>query len=90
MSNENKRVCYKLSTEFKVMLARILQLALLTGTDITDNLSLVVVEGNSDGEVVPTPEYQAVFEANIMKMLAQAEEMLQDAGNEEDDSVEEN
>lgn len=89
MNNQNERVCYKLSTDFKVMLAKILQLALLTGTDITDNLSLVVVEGNETGEIVPTPEYQAVFDANIQKMLVAAAEALE--GNEEEESsVEEN
>lgn len=89
MNNPNERICYKLSTDFKVMLAKILQLALLTGTDITDNLSLVVVEGNEAGEIAPTPEYQAVFDANIQKMLVAAAEALE--GNEEEESsVEEN
>lgn len=70
------------------MLAKILQLALLTGTDITDNLALVVVEGNENGEIVPTPEYQAVFDSNIQKMLVEAAEILE-GQDEEESSVEE-
>jgi hypothetical protein len=72
------------------MLAKILQLAILTGTDITDNLALVVVEGNSNGEIVPTPEYQAVFDTNIQRMLAQAQEIIDSSDDAVEAAYEEN
>lgn len=52
-------------------IARALQMAILTGTDIVDNLRIAsfVVE---DGEIFLDPEYRESFEMNINDMLTQA------------------
>ena len=43
---------FNLSDEFIAQIAKLLQLALLTGTNIGDNLRLVQVTPNEDGKLV--------------------------------------
>lgn len=68
---------YNLSDEFIAQLAKLLQMALLTGTNLADNLRLVQVQAN-DGSIFLTDEYRKNFEANIQKMLAEAEEIKEE------------
>lgn len=72
---------YSLSDEFIAQLAKLLQLALLTGTNLADNLRLVRVTHTDDGTVVLTEEYKENFEANIQKMLAEVETLKEDMRN---------
>jgi hypothetical protein len=72
---------YSLSDEFIAQLAKLLQLALLTGTNLADNLRLVRVTQADDGTVVLTEEYKKNFEANIEKMLAEVETIKEDMRN---------
>ena len=72
---------YNLSDEFIAQLAKLLQMALLTGTNIGDNLRLVEVTTNDDGKVILTPEYKNSFDANIQKMLAEAEDIKEEMQN---------
>lgn len=72
---------YNLSDEFIAQLAKLLQMALLTGTNLADNLRLVRVSPTEDGTVVLTEEYKKNFEANIEKMLAEAEAIKEDMRN---------
>jgi len=69
---------YNLSDEFIAQLAKLLQMALLTGTNLADNLRLVRVSLTEVGTVVLTEEYKKNFEANIEKMLAEAEAIKED------------
>ena len=69
---------YNLSDEFIAQLAKLLQMALLTGTNLADNLRLVQVTTNDEQKVVLTEEYKKNFEANIEKMLAEAEEIKEE------------
>lgn len=69
---------YNLSDEFIAQVAKLLQMALLTGTSIGDNLRLVQVTPNEDGKLVLTDEYKKSFEANIEKMLAEAEDIKEE------------
>jgi hypothetical protein len=69
---------YNLSDEFIAQLAKLLQMALLTGTNLADNLRLVQVTPNDDGCIVLADEYKKNFEANIEKMLAQAEDIKEE------------
>lgn len=66
---------YNLSDEFIAQLAKLLQMALLTGTHLGDNLRLVQVTPNDAGQLVLTEEYKKSFETNIEKMLAEAEDI---------------
>lgn len=69
---------YNLSDEFIAQLAKLLQMALLTGTNLADNLRLVQVTTNDEQKVVLTEEYKQNFEANIEKMLAEAEDIKEE------------
>ena len=57
-------------------IAKTLQVALLTGTDIVDNLRQVrLVE--EDGVLLIDPEYMDEFNNNLEKLLEEAEKMSQ-------------
>ena len=58
----------KLSDDAIVVIARQLQVAILTGTDVVDNLRLIDLEP-SDGQLVPTSESIASHERQIQSML---------------------
>ena len=64
----------KLSDDSISMIAQALQVAILTGTDVVDNLrSIRLVE--SDGILTPEPEFVKSWETNIQKLLAEAQEL---------------
>ena len=66
-----------LSDEFIGQVATLLQLAMLTGTNIGDNLRIVRVTVGEDNKIVLTPEYREYFEASINQMLEEAESIKQ-------------
>ena len=65
---------YRLSDEAIMQIAKLLQIAILTGTDVIDNLRLLslVVE---DDKLKPDPEYLENFDTNIQSMIDSAEEI---------------
>ena len=68
--NEN---ILKLSDEAIGQIAKLVQLAILTGTDIVDNLRTLRLTNRSN-ELYLFEEYKESFHANIEKMLECAEE----------------
>lgn len=64
----------KFSDEVIAEVARLLQIAILTGTDVVDNLRLVQVKEN-DGYLFLTDEYSEISESNIEKLQKVAEEL---------------
>ena len=64
----------KLSDEFIAQLVNVLQLAIISGTDIIDHLRMMrLVE--SDGSITMSSEYQAIFNSQIDTMLEEVNEM---------------
>lgn len=60
----------KLSNETIALIAKQLQIAILTGTDIVDNLRLLELELSSDGvNLLPTVSCVESHENNIKSML---------------------
>ena len=60
----------KLSNETIALIAKQLQIAILTGTDIVDNLRLLDLELSSDGvSLMPSQECLESHENNIKSML---------------------
>jgi len=62
----------KLDDTTIAQIVKLIQLGILTGTDISDQLrtlELVV----KDGRVIPSPEFMDVFEQNIQAMQAVAD-----------------
>jgi|LauGreDrversion4_2_1035121.scaffolds.fasta_scaffold1271851_2 hypothetical protein len=66
---------YKFSDEVISTIARSLQVAILTGTDVVDNLRAIRVLTNEDGEIVLTDDYRNAERDNIDRMLQVAQEM---------------
>ena len=54
-------------------IAKTLQLALLTGTDVVDNLRQIEVAENEEGTLSITPNYNSQFEHWVAKMLEELE-----------------
>ena len=72
MMNNNT---FGLSDEFIAQMIKLLQLAMLTGTNIGDNFRLIKVSANEEGKLVLTPEYKEYFEASIKQMLQEADDI---------------
>jgi hypothetical protein len=66
---------YKLSDQIIAEVSRLLQVAILTGTDVVDNLRLLEVQDDPDqeGVLVLTDAYTERSENNINKMLEQVQ-----------------
>jgi hypothetical protein len=72
----------KFSDEVISQIAQLLQVAMLTGTDIVDNLRTLrmVVD---DGILVSDPNFSETFQENIQGMLVQAAELQANVNTEE-------
>ena len=53
-------------------IAKIVQIAILTGTDIVDNLRQVEFSAEDD-TLFMDPDYKETFDANVQKMLNEAQ-----------------
>ena len=58
----------KLNDETIGIIAKLLQLAILTGTDLIDHLRMVELEDTGNG-LVPTDAYREMSEGQIEKLL---------------------
>ena len=61
---------YRLSDDTIGQIARLLQIAILSGTDIVDNLRTLTVVVDESGTLSPDPEYLNQFDQNLNKMIA--------------------
>lgn len=64
----------KLSDETIAHIAKIIQVAILSGTDIVDHLRLLTLVKKDDNYLVPSPETSETFEKNIQDMLKDIEQ----------------
>ena len=64
---------YKFDDSVIATIAKTLQIALLTGTDIVDNLRQIEVQNNGDGTMGITPNYNSQFEHWLAQMLEELE-----------------
>ena len=74
----------KLNDEVIAHIAKQLQLAILTGTDIVDNLRTARFVNNS-GQIDISPDYQETFESNIQRMIEEATEAQATEGTTEEE-----
>ena len=70
----------KLNDEVIAHLAQILQLALLSGTDIVDHMRMINLE-ESDGELFLNEDYVNNHKENIQNMLNEALEKINEEGS---------
>ena len=68
---------YKLSDESIGQIAKLVQLAILTGTDVVDNLRLMRITPSEEGSLSldPTSDYLEVFDTNLQKLQDQITDM---------------
>ena len=70
----------KLNDHVIAHIAKQLQLAILTGTDIIDNLRMIRLQ-EEEGQLYLDPEYVLTAEENEKKMLEQAEKLAAQLDN---------
>ena len=64
----------RLDDEVIGQIARLLQLALLTGTDIVDNLRMIrVTLDESSGSLILSDEYKGLAEAQLEQLVSEIE-----------------
>tara|TARA_R110000824_G_scaffold190993_1_gene372543 strand:+ start:1290 stop:1505 length:216 start_codon:yes stop_codon:yes gene_type:complete len=61
----------KLNDEVIAHIAKLLQMALITGTDIVDNLRMIILD-EKEGSLYLNEEYIANNDENIQKMIDKA------------------
>jgi hypothetical protein len=61
---------YRLSDQTIAQIAKLLQIAILTGTDIIDNIRTIRLVTTDDNQLDPTPEFLENFEINLNRMIA--------------------
>jgi hypothetical protein len=68
---------YKLSDEVIAQIAKLVQLAIITGTDVVDNLRTIRVteSENNSQNLALTPEYREVGENQLQGLLEKAENL---------------
>ena len=64
-----EKTTYTLEDATIAQIAKCLQMAILTGTDISDNLRQLQLEVKDTGKIGATEEYLNIFNNNIQKML---------------------
>jgi len=75
-ASTNTREVFKLSDECLFQLVKLLQLGMLTGTNIVDHLRQLRLESvDKSRQLVLTPEYKEWFDGQVSILLAQAEEL---------------
>ena len=80
----------KLSDDSILQVAKLLQVAILTGTDVIDNLRLMRFEKSLDGEsLVPTKEYTEQFNEGLERLLETAATLSEEGPSEEEAEAEE-
>ena len=74
---------YTLSDGAIAQIAKVLQVAILTGTDITDNLRLMRFVQTDQGKLTLDPEYENSFNKNLEKMLEDVQNITEDVNESE-------
>ena len=73
---------YKLHDGTIGLLAQLLQIALLTGTDIVDHFRTLQLIDDGSGKLIPDPAFQEQFEANLQRMLDEVSKLSEEATEE--------
>ena len=70
----------KFNDEVIAHIAKVLQLGILTGTDIIDHLRMVKLQ-EEDGQLFLDPEYATTAEENEKRMLENANKLAEQTGS---------
>jgi len=77
---------YKLTDEVITQVGKLLQLAIITGTDLVDNLRMIEVAPSElePGKLSLSPEYRAVADQQIETLMQEVENIKSENQLEED------
>ena len=72
---------FKFSDEVIAQVAKLVQLAIITGTDIVDNFRMVSVtpSESDEGMLILTDEYRNIAEDQIAKLMGELEDSLEES-----------
>ena len=73
MAEDNTTTTFNLSDTAIAHLAKVLQVAILTGTDISDNLRQFELTEDANGNLTVSENYVTIFNDNLEKMLEELE-----------------
>jgi len=65
----------KLSDHAIVQIVKLVQMGILTGTDVVDQIRTLDLVSGKNNELVPTPEFSENFDINIQKMVEAADKV---------------
>ena len=79
-----KHANYNLSDEVISHVAKLLQMAILSGTDVVDHLRLIRVCESTEkkGNLVLTPDYREIADNQVEKMLLRAQVLQEETETE--------
>lgn len=80
MIKMNDKIVFELSDELIGQLAKLLQLSILTGTNVVDHFRLLRVEPD-EGKLSLTSEYKEYFENSLSSMLQEADHLQEEMQN---------
>ena len=78
----NKEKTYDLDDTVIAHIARLLQVALLTGTDVIDHMRMIRLKENENNILLLEDNYKEVFDGSIDKMLDNAITNSEESSNE--------
>lgn len=70
-----ERTIYKLSDQFIAQIRELVQLAILTNTNIVDHMRQMRVEVTPEQELVPTAEYIEYYNGVVTSLIKKVESM---------------
>jgi hypothetical protein len=72
-NTSSDRPTFKMTDDLIAMIRELVQLSLLTGTNIIDHMRALVTEITPDGRVTVTPEYIQAYNTMVSQLASQAE-----------------
>lgn len=66
-------------------IAQLVQMAILTGTDIIDHLRMLKLESAEDNYLYVDTEYEKIFNKSVEKMLLNAQQNLQQSQDDNEE-----
>ena len=64
-------------------IAKLIQMAILSGTDITDHLRMMRLKTTDNDSLVLEEEYESIFNDQIQKMLSNSEDRVSEQNTED-------
>ena len=79
---KNNILQYSLNDSTIAHIARLLQVAMLTGTDIIDHMRTIRLESDENNSLVLEGEYKSIFDGSLDQMLQNANQKLSESEDE--------